>query len=731
MRRSRALFFGLLLALVSTAAHATCQGQAGSGLFCGNSTASTGQPTFGTISALLDRAVGSTQGLMLARGASVWAATATPALGLNGTAGGSLTLAGATSGSSTITVAAAAGTSTNFRLPINNGTNNFVLITDGSGNTSWVSNAAGGTVTSVALTMPAIYSVAGSPVTSSGTLAVSLANESANLVWAGPTTGAAAAPTFRSLVGADLPNPTTSSLGGVQANNAVSHQWINAINTSGVPQLSQPAFSDISGSITAAQCVLPTASTVGCVESIAAVTSNWIRSISTSGVPALSQPNFTDIAGNASLAQLPSISNNEVLGNNSGGTAVPSPLTASQVLDMIGSVQGDVLYRNASNWVVLAPGTNGQVLTTAGAAANPTWTTVTGTGTVTSIATSGGLTGGTITTTGTLSLASIATGNVLAYTGAGSGTPVATTPSAVLDVIGSTTGDVLYRAAGGTGWQVLAPGTNGQVLTMGASTPSWSNAGTLTNVTIAAGTGLAVAGTCNISTTGTCTVSLSNPVSATLGGTGVASPTAHTIPINEGASAQANTGTGTAGQCVNSGGGSADPSYVSGCWVLINTLTANNTATTLADTTSITATYTEYEIVFEQILPATNNITFSFQFQVGGTFQSTNYLSSSNNSNGAAVASQLLTTGVLFGSVGAVVNTAPGVSGRYLLSNPGQTLTCKIMMGQYAYITTTSMFQGVSSGCYNGGSGAITGVQITTSSGNITSGKMKIYGRVA
>jgi hypothetical protein len=62
------------------------------------------------------------------------------------------------------------------------------------------------TVTSVALTMPAEFSVSGSPITTSGTLAVTKANESANLVFAGPTSGAAAQPTFRSLVGADLPS---------------------------------------------------------------------------------------------------------------------------------------------------------------------------------------------------------------------------------------------------------------------------------------------------------------------------------------------------------------------------------------------------------------------------------------------------------------------------------------------------------------------------------------------
>lgn len=66
-------------------------------------------------------------------------------------------------------------------------------------------SAGAGTVTSVALTAPAIFSVAGSPIVSSGTLALSLATQTANTVWAGPTTGSAAAPTFRSLVAADLP----------------------------------------------------------------------------------------------------------------------------------------------------------------------------------------------------------------------------------------------------------------------------------------------------------------------------------------------------------------------------------------------------------------------------------------------------------------------------------------------------------------------------------------------
>ena len=63
----------------------------------------------------------------------------------------------------------------------------------------------------VYLTAPALFSVAGSPVTSTGTLALSLAVEAPNAVWAGPTTGTLAmAPTFRSLVATDIPSLAAS-----------------------------------------------------------------------------------------------------------------------------------------------------------------------------------------------------------------------------------------------------------------------------------------------------------------------------------------------------------------------------------------------------------------------------------------------------------------------------------------------------------------------------------------
>jgi hypothetical protein len=82
-----------------------------------------------------------------------------------------------------------------------------------SGGTLTATGGGGGsgTVTSVGLSLPAIFTVSGSPVTSSGTLTGDLATQSANAVFAGPTTGAAAQPTFRALVAADLPNTSVTA----------------------------------------------------------------------------------------------------------------------------------------------------------------------------------------------------------------------------------------------------------------------------------------------------------------------------------------------------------------------------------------------------------------------------------------------------------------------------------------------------------------------------------------
>ena len=63
-----------------------------------------------------------------------------------------------------------------------------------------------GLVTFVGLTMPAEFSVSGSPITSSGTFAVTKVTEAANTGYFGPVSGAPAQPTFRIINNLDLPS---------------------------------------------------------------------------------------------------------------------------------------------------------------------------------------------------------------------------------------------------------------------------------------------------------------------------------------------------------------------------------------------------------------------------------------------------------------------------------------------------------------------------------------------
>lgn len=73
---------------------------------------------------------------------------------------------------------------------------------------AWSAVGGGGSVSSVGLSLPPIFSITGSPVTSAGTLAATLAGQAQNSVWAGPASGGSGLPAFRSLTGADLPTIT-------------------------------------------------------------------------------------------------------------------------------------------------------------------------------------------------------------------------------------------------------------------------------------------------------------------------------------------------------------------------------------------------------------------------------------------------------------------------------------------------------------------------------------------
>lgn len=94
-----------------------------------------------------------------------------------------------------------------------------------------------GTVTSVGITAPAIFAVTNSPVTTAGVIDLALVTQTANRVFAGPSTGAAAAPTFRTLVAADLgtgtPTVNTVLRGDLTWGDATAIVgWTPSLNTS-------------------------------------------------------------------------------------------------------------------------------------------------------------------------------------------------------------------------------------------------------------------------------------------------------------------------------------------------------------------------------------------------------------------------------------------------------------------------------------------------------------------
>lgn len=104
-----------------------------------------------------------------------------------------------------------AGPTANGQIPIGSSTGSYTLATISAGSGISITNGSGtisianAGVISVGLSLPSIFTVSNSPVTTTGTLTATLATQSINTVFAGPSTGSAAAPTFRTLVDADIP----------------------------------------------------------------------------------------------------------------------------------------------------------------------------------------------------------------------------------------------------------------------------------------------------------------------------------------------------------------------------------------------------------------------------------------------------------------------------------------------------------------------------------------------
>ena len=179
-----------------------------------------------------------------------------------------------------------------------------------------------------------------------------------------------------------------------------------------------------------------------------------------------------------------------------------------------------------------------------------------------------------------------------------------------------------------------------------------------------------------------------------------------------------------------------------GAMTLIKTLTASSSSTLSfvhgSSSVVLDSTYPIYKFEFINIHPATNNVKFQFNLTTDGT----NFNVTKTSTYFAAYHSEADDAGLAYSTgsdldqstsdqpiaedVGSDNDQAP--SGSLFLFNPSSTTFVKHYLANMSNSQQTDYSQNIFSAGYGNTTSAITGARFKFASGNIDSGKIKLYG---